>query len=218
MLALRHRWDRLRAADHPVAYARGVVANMARNRTRRAIRERSRIRLLWAGRTERADEPDVGAGLDVRAALAQLPFRKRAYRRRPDPAVPQAQAGFVAPGHARRARRRRRAGTRRPRRRGRGSATSPQHPVPIVVTPPSQSAGAAPQPRTSAAKPSATSGTSPSRHPVTPTSDGPISARAAVDAHSTVYWSQNNLTVEVGQPLTALTVELRIAQTGGPLH
>jgi len=77
MLALWHHWDRLRTADHPVAYARGVVANMARNRTRRAIRERSRIRVLWASRTERADEPDLAAGLDVRAALARLPFRKR---------------------------------------------------------------------------------------------------------------------------------------------
>jgi RNA polymerase sigma-70 factor (sigma-E family) len=77
MLALWHRWDRLRKAEYPVAYARGVVANMARNRTRRAIRERSRIRLLGAGRPERTDQPDVAAGLDVRAALARLPFRKR---------------------------------------------------------------------------------------------------------------------------------------------
>ncbi|NUR57818.1 MAG: SigE family RNA polymerase sigma factor [Catenulispora sp.] len=78
MLALWHRWDRLREADHPAAYARGVVANMANNRTRRAIRERSRIRLLGAGRTERTDQPDVAVGLDVRAALDRLPFRKRA--------------------------------------------------------------------------------------------------------------------------------------------
>jgi cytoskeletal protein RodZ len=92
---------------------------------------------------------------------------------------------------------------------------APLHPAPVVVTPPSQSAGAAPQPRSSATKPSASPSTSPSRHPVTPTSDGPISARADVNAHSTVYWSQNDLTVEVGQPLTALTVEMRVAQTGG---
>src|SRR3954464_12781831 len=78
LLALWHRWDRARAADHPLAYARGVVANLARNRTRRAIRERSRIALLGAGRPERVAEPDMAAGLDVRAALAQLPFRKRA--------------------------------------------------------------------------------------------------------------------------------------------
>lgn len=92
---------------------------------------------------------------------------------------------------------------------------APQRPAPVVVTPPSASADAAPQPRASATKPSASPSTSPSRHPTTPTSGGPISARADVNAHSTVYWSQNDLTVEVGQPLTALTVELRIAQTGG---
>jgi RNA polymerase sigma-70 factor (sigma-E family) len=77
MLALWHRWDRLREAQHPVAYARGVVANMSRNRTRRAIRERSRIRLLGATRSESTLQPDVAAELDVRAALARLPFRKR---------------------------------------------------------------------------------------------------------------------------------------------
>ena len=55
-----------------------MVANLARNRTRRKIRERSRIVPLGSGRSEHTDEPDVAAGLDVRAALAQLPFRKRA--------------------------------------------------------------------------------------------------------------------------------------------
>lgn len=38
LLALWHRWDRVRAADHPVAYARGVVANLARTRIRAAVR------------------------------------------------------------------------------------------------------------------------------------------------------------------------------------
>ena len=40
LLALWHRWDRVRAADHPAAYARGVVANLARTRIRSAVRER----------------------------------------------------------------------------------------------------------------------------------------------------------------------------------
>jgi RNA polymerase sigma-70 factor (sigma-E family) len=78
LLALWHQWDRLRQADNPVAYARGVVANLAANRVRRTIRERSRIALLGAGRSERTDGPDVAAELDLQAALAQLPFRKRA--------------------------------------------------------------------------------------------------------------------------------------------
>src|ERR1700716_3738228 len=32
LVVLWRQWDRVRAADHPVAYARGVVANLARSR------------------------------------------------------------------------------------------------------------------------------------------------------------------------------------------
>lgn len=78
MVALWHRWDRLRAADSPAAYARGVVANLARSRIRSAVRERRRVLLFWSHRPERTDGPDVAAVMDVRAALGRLPFRKRA--------------------------------------------------------------------------------------------------------------------------------------------
>ncbi|MER6301061.1 SigE family RNA polymerase sigma factor [Kitasatospora sp. NPDC001539] len=78
LIALWQRWDRLRAADHPLAYARGVVANMARARIRSAVRERRRVLLFWTRGPERTEGPDVAAVLDVRAALARLPFRKRA--------------------------------------------------------------------------------------------------------------------------------------------
>ncbi|GJF34544.1 hypothetical protein KNE206_72440 [Kitasatospora sp. NE20-6] len=78
MVALWHRWDRVRGADHPVAYARGVVANMARSRIRSRVRERRRVLLFWSERSERTDGPDVAAVVDVRSALARLPFRKRA--------------------------------------------------------------------------------------------------------------------------------------------
>ncbi|MER7581195.1 SigE family RNA polymerase sigma factor [Kitasatospora sp. NPDC097691] len=78
MIALWQRWDRLRAADHPLAYARGVVANMARARIRSAVRERRRVLLFWTRSPEKTEGPDVAAVLDVRAALARLPFRKRA--------------------------------------------------------------------------------------------------------------------------------------------
>ncbi|MEE1782792.1 SigE family RNA polymerase sigma factor [Streptomyces sp. SP17BM10] len=78
LIALWQRWDRLRAADHPLAYARGVVANMARARIRSAIRERRRVLLFWTRSPEKTEGPDVAAVLDVRAALARLPFRKRA--------------------------------------------------------------------------------------------------------------------------------------------
>ncbi|MFP8963208.1 SigE family RNA polymerase sigma factor [Streptomyces nanhaiensis] len=75
---LWHRWDRVRRADHPVAYARGVVANKARSRIRGAVRERRRIALFRLHRSERADDPDVAAVVDVRTALARLSLGKRA--------------------------------------------------------------------------------------------------------------------------------------------
>ncbi|MFE5601893.1 SigE family RNA polymerase sigma factor [Streptomyces coelicoflavus] len=78
LLALWHRWDRVRAADHPVAYARGVVANLARTRVRSAVRERRRVALFWSQRAERTENPDVAGVVDVQEALRRLPFRKRA--------------------------------------------------------------------------------------------------------------------------------------------
>ncbi|MYQ80186.1 MULTISPECIES: SigE family RNA polymerase sigma factor [unclassified Streptomyces] len=82
LLALWHRWDRVREAGHPVAYARGVVANLARTRIRSAVRERHRIALFWAprggGDDGAAEGPDVPAVVDVQEALRRLPFRKRA--------------------------------------------------------------------------------------------------------------------------------------------
>ncbi|MFE6157993.1 SigE family RNA polymerase sigma factor [Streptomyces sp. NPDC056486] len=78
LVALWHRWDRVRAADHPAAYARGVVANMARTRIRSAVRERRRVALFWGQRAEGVDDPDVPAVVDVQEALRTLPFRKRA--------------------------------------------------------------------------------------------------------------------------------------------
>ncbi|MFF8322642.1 SigE family RNA polymerase sigma factor [Streptomyces bobili] len=78
LLALWQRWDRVRAADHPVAYARGVVANLARTRIRSAVRERRRVALFWSHREEKTENPDVAGVVDVQSALRRLPFRKRA--------------------------------------------------------------------------------------------------------------------------------------------
>ncbi|MCX3063781.1 SigE family RNA polymerase sigma factor [Streptomyces beihaiensis] len=78
LVALWQRWDRMRQVDHPLAYARGVVANLARGRIRSAVRERRRIALFWSRGPQKVEGPDTAAVLDVRAALARLPFRKRA--------------------------------------------------------------------------------------------------------------------------------------------
>ena len=75
----RH-WDRVNAADSPIAYARGVVANLARNRIRKLDRERrglARIAAAWRDR-EPAGQGVVPTVLDVREALRRLPYRRRA--------------------------------------------------------------------------------------------------------------------------------------------
>ncbi|HZG06008.1 MAG TPA: SigE family RNA polymerase sigma factor [Streptomyces sp.] len=78
LVAVWRRWDRVRAGGEPVAYARGVVAGLARTRVRSLLRERRRIALFWSQRPDRVNDPDVPAVLDVRQALARLPLRKRA--------------------------------------------------------------------------------------------------------------------------------------------
>ncbi|MFG2601421.1 hypothetical protein [Streptomyces sp. NPDC048462] len=45
--------------------------------------------------------------------------------------------------------------------------------------------------------------------------DGPLRADGAVDPHSNAYWAQSDVTLRTGEPLSSLTVELRIALTGG---
>jgi RNA polymerase sigma-70 factor (sigma-E family) len=78
LLEVWRHWDRVCAADSPAAYARGVLANLCRNRARRLGRERSGLRgwsTLWR---ENAHTTDVPAVVDVRSALRRLPHRRRA--------------------------------------------------------------------------------------------------------------------------------------------
>ncbi|MBU2666406.1 SigE family RNA polymerase sigma factor [Actinoplanes bogorensis] len=70
----RH-WERVAAADSPLAYARGIVANLARQWIRRRTRERAGLLGLVMRRP--GAEPDATAVLDVRAALRRLPPRRR---------------------------------------------------------------------------------------------------------------------------------------------
>ncbi|MER8006302.1 hypothetical protein [Streptomyces sp. NPDC094149] len=46
-------------------------------------------------------------------------------------------------------------------------------------------------------------------------SDGPLWADGSVDPHSNDFWAQSNVTFKTSTRLTSLTVQLRIAQTGG---
>jgi RNA polymerase sigma-70 factor (sigma-E family) len=70
----RH-WARVSAADSPLAYARGIVANLARHWIKRQSRERLGLRGLTLLR--RPGEADTTAVIDVRAALRRLPQRRR---------------------------------------------------------------------------------------------------------------------------------------------
>ncbi|MGC9439174.1 hypothetical protein [Streptomyces sp. WG5] len=58
-------------------------------------------------------------------------------------------------------------------------------------------------------------GTGTARPPASGVEDGPLWSDGSVDPHSNEFWAQSNVTLKTGEPLTALTVELRVAQTGG---
>ncbi|RPE44908.1 hypothetical protein EDD90_8166 [Streptomyces sp. Ag109_O5-1] len=45
--------------------------------------------------------------------------------------------------------------------------------------------------------------------------DGPLWSDGSVDPHSNDFWAQSDVTLKVSQQLTALTVQLKVAQTGG---
>ncbi|WP_329071614.1 hypothetical protein [Streptomyces sp. NBC_01429] len=45
--------------------------------------------------------------------------------------------------------------------------------------------------------------------------DGYLRSDGSVDPNSNTYWAQSNITIGTERPLTSLTVELRVAQTGG---
>ncbi|WP_338695210.1 hypothetical protein V2W30_09320 [Streptomyces sp. Q6] len=65
------------------------------------------------------------------------------------------------------------------------------------------------------AKPSAGSGGgSDEKPPVNDTTDGPLWSDGSVDPGSNDYWGQSNVTFKTKDPLSELTVELRVAQTG----
>lgn len=79
MLAAWRQWDRVQAVDEPVAYVRRIMVNLAATRIRRLSRERKRMALfLIDAEHSTSASPDGAAVVDVRAALQQLPARRRA--------------------------------------------------------------------------------------------------------------------------------------------
>ncbi|MFI1417827.1 hypothetical protein ACH4VX_07505 [Streptomyces sp. NPDC020731] len=106
---------------------------------------------------------------------------------------------------------------------------TPQRQVAVSPTPtPSPEATSRPEPpvnpdpdtpersRNTATPPARTPSSSdgPSRPPAG-VEDGPLWSDGSVDPHSNEFWAQSNVTLKTTERLTSLTVELRIAQTGG---
>ncbi|MDX3529300.1 hypothetical protein P1P75_23475 [Streptomyces sp. ID05-39B] len=47
------------------------------------------------------------------------------------------------------------------------------------------------------------------------TEDGPLWSDGSVDPHSNDFWAQSNVTIKTSEQLTRLTVQLKVAQSGG---
>jgi RNA polymerase sigma-70 factor (sigma-E family) len=80
LLEVWRHWERVSSADSPLAYACGMVSNLARNRLRRLVRERRGLSRLGhdPGLAPAVMDSDTAAVLDVRRALRCLPYRRRA--------------------------------------------------------------------------------------------------------------------------------------------
>ncbi|MFI6853776.1 hypothetical protein [Streptomyces sp. NPDC050416] len=89
-------------------------------------------------------------------------------------------------------------------------ATSRAPAPPVDPTP-----SAPPERRESAPPPSRTPSTSVTGRPPAATEDGPLWSDGSVDPHSNDFWAQSNVTIKTREELTALTVRLSVAQTGG---
>lgn len=102
-------------------------------------------------------------------------------------------------------------------------------PAPTVTTPAATPSPTVSSPHPESARPTpvvpppaTTPGSSrptPSATSASPTADGsrngPLSSAGSLDSQSNVYWTQSNIALRTTQPLTSLTVEIRIVQTGG---
>ncbi len=77
LLAAWRSWPRVRSANHPLSYVRGMTSNMAASLIRRKQTGRSKL-LLFRPEARLAVQPPTGDSVDVREALAQLPARRRA--------------------------------------------------------------------------------------------------------------------------------------------
>ncbi len=88
-------------------------------------------------------------------------------------------------------------------------APLPPDPTPDPTRQPSKESGE-PTPPATTAPPTHTA-----KPPAAGEEDGPLWSDGSVDPHSNDFWAQSNVTLKTGEKLTGLTVELKVAQTGG---
>ena len=85
------------------------------------------------------------------------------------------------------------------------TSRAPAPPAPVEPTP-----SRSPERRASGPPPSTAT-----ERPPAATEDGPLWSDGSVDPHSNDFWAQSNITLRTRGQLTALTVRLKVAQTGG---
>lgn len=78
LLAVWKQWDRVMVSDHPTAYVRRMVINIATSSVRGRIRERRGLRALLSGVEPTVAAADGATVVDVRAALQYLSPGRRA--------------------------------------------------------------------------------------------------------------------------------------------
>ncbi|MDQ4111664.1 MAG: hypothetical protein M3306_11275 [Actinomycetota bacterium] len=86
------------------------------------------------------------------------------------------------------------------------SATVKSTPTPSA-RPTTTAPAPAPAPTSGSARPTPSDGSR--------VKNGPLWSEGSLGANSNIYWAQSNLTLKTTKPLTSVTVEMRIAQTGG---
>ncbi|MFI9148877.1 hypothetical protein [Streptomyces sp. NPDC053367] len=90
----------------------------------------------------------------------------------------------------------------------------PADPTPSRTDGPDQPSGRPERSGGASASPAPTAPSS-SAPPASQVQDGPLWSDGSVDPHSNDFWAQSNVTLKTTEELTALTVRLEIAQTGG---
>nr|WSY55862.1 hypothetical protein OG999_40820 [Streptomyces sp. NBC_00886] len=98
-------------------------------------------------------------------------------------------------------------------------AATSRAPVKPVDPKPSSSSGgtshSSPKASASPTKSATASASAPTLPPASGTQDGPLWSDGSIDPGSNDFWAQSDVTLKTSKQLTALTVQLKVKQTGG---